>query len=146
MTVGSTGAYVAEYIWREDDRPCFRCSRCGHKQTKCQRAARCGFCSGEHWTKNCTNRDQAKCSVCSGEHPIWSRKCVIHPRSTSTAGTSNPAPKSRVPTPIRRSPSQTLSRAPTDTTPTLTVDFSSSNQSSTARVQIWSSASTARSL
>lgn len=47
----------------------FRCNKCmqyGHKAEKCrQEKPRCGYCAGEHYTKDCTDKNTLKCCHCT---------------------------------------------------------------------------------
>jgi hypothetical protein len=84
---GVSGAIVTPYEWKEDTRPCFRCSVYGHKQLNCKKTPRCGYCSGAHWTRECGKDTSPKCPACGGEHPVWDRQYRVYPqRANRTSG------------------------------------------------------------
>ena len=61
-----------------------RCEKCqrynDHPTSKCTNETKCGYCSGSHATKSCTNlQQQPKCNTCNEAHPTFSYKCKARP-------------------------------------------------------------------
>lgn len=95
---GVSAAYCTEFQAREDRGPCYRCNKYGHKQSRCTGRVRCGICSSEHDTRNCSNRDNPKCPACGDAHTIFDRGCPLHPKSNpklNLKGTPKPAKEPR---------------------------------------------------
>lgn len=62
---------------------CYRCMGFGHRATECQGNPTCGYCSGGHDTRTCTQRDHApKCANCgeAAGHPAYSGDCPVWQR------------------------------------------------------------------
>ena len=61
-----------------------RCEHCQsynvHPTNKCPNTPTCGYCSGKHKTKDCTNlQNPPKCANCDEPHPSFSYKCKGRP-------------------------------------------------------------------
>ncbi len=53
---------------------CQRCLDYGHTKNNCNHSISCAFCSGNHYSVTCPNRDQVpKCRNCHGSHPANNR-------------------------------------------------------------------------
>ena len=66
-----------------------RCEKCQqynlHPTEKCSNQPKCGYCSGTHLTRDCTNIQQPpKCSTCAEQHPTYSYKCKSRPTPLET--------------------------------------------------------------
>jgi hypothetical protein len=57
---GPTAGFAAPYVPKENNDRCFNCNAYGHYQFKCKKPARCGHCSGNHQSRECTNRDNSR--------------------------------------------------------------------------------------
>lgn len=59
---------------------CFKCNRWGHVQATCKGREACGYCTGEHATRECTRQDQLKCVNCKERgHPAWKKEtCKVY--------------------------------------------------------------------
>lgn len=44
---------------------CYKCNKYGHSYKKCRNKICCGFCSKDHDSKNCTDKNDLKCINCS---------------------------------------------------------------------------------
>jgi hypothetical protein len=81
-----SGEHYIAYLYDPKLNPpcCYRCYRRGHVSATCRARWACGYCAGEHDTRECTKRDQenqAKCTLCRGPHPAWAKaKCPAHAR------------------------------------------------------------------
>ena len=98
-----------------------RCERCQayntHTTNNCRNPLRCGYCSGPHLTRTCTNLAQPpSCATCNDQHPTYSSKCRSRPRP-SEAKPEHVVPLRTYPT---SSPTATAT-APTGTDPPLPV-------------------------
>ena len=61
-----------------------RCERCqvynNHQTIHCRNDPKCGYCSGPHNTKECSNLQQPpNCATCGDRHPTFSYKCKGRP-------------------------------------------------------------------
>ena len=59
---------------------CFKCQKWGHTQAACRSKEKCSFCSGEHFSKDCTKQtDTPKCPNCQKtDHHVWEKaKCPV---------------------------------------------------------------------
>jgi hypothetical protein len=74
------GAFCSKFEQRESLDLCYNCNRYGHKQVNCTHQKKCGICSNQHDTRNCSQRDSPRCPACKGDHPIFDRKCKFHPK------------------------------------------------------------------
>jgi hypothetical protein len=54
---------------------CYNCQGYGHIAKHCKRASKCGKCSGNHSTRDCTSKE-TKCSNCEGKHASWEAACT----------------------------------------------------------------------
>jgi len=66
-----------------------RCERCQqynvHHTANCTNENKCGYCSGPHPTRSCTNmQNPPKCTTCSEAHPTFSYKCKARPAPEPT--------------------------------------------------------------
>ena len=62
---------------------CFKCNRWGHTQAACRAREQCGFCSGEHYSKDCNKQNNTqKCPNCQQkDHAAWEKgKCPVFER------------------------------------------------------------------
>ena len=55
-------------------RRCYNCCRYGHLASKCRSKLRCGRCSLDHQTHECTS-DSLRCSNCNGNHISGCQSC-----------------------------------------------------------------------
>jgi hypothetical protein len=53
---------------------CYKCHGFGHTAYNCVKNERCGKCSHDHPTAQCTS-DERKCVNCGGSHEAWHIKC-----------------------------------------------------------------------
>ena len=53
---------------------CYKCQEFRHTASKCNKKVRCGRCSPNHLTTECTS-DECKCANCGGHHEAWPLKC-----------------------------------------------------------------------
>jgi hypothetical protein len=88
VSFGPTAGFAAPYVSNENNDPCFNSNAYGHYQFKCKKPARCGHCSGNHQSRECTNRDNPRCPACSGAHSIMDRRCVANPRHKNERGST----------------------------------------------------------
>jgi hypothetical protein len=61
-----------------------RCEKCqmynSHQTSQCPNDLKCGYCTGSHSTRACTNLQQPpKCTTCGDQHPTFSYKCKARP-------------------------------------------------------------------
>jgi len=78
---------------------CFRCQDWGHTQVSCSKKQKCGHCTREHRTSECTYKTEAKCANCLRDHKAWDRtKCKMYKaysqqiqRSTSYSTSCTPS-------------------------------------------------------
>jgi len=85
----SNGAYIYRRRYRVEPSHTppplpIRCEKCQqyntHHTSQCQNDIKCGYCSGPHNTKSCTNMKQPpKCTTCGESHPTFSYKCKARP-------------------------------------------------------------------
>ncbi|KAH7251080.1 hypothetical protein BKA59DRAFT_509186 [Fusarium tricinctum] len=56
---------------------CFNCGKPAHFKYQCTTHRRCGRCSADHDTRECTVRDRADycCPNCDGHHAAWDTAC-----------------------------------------------------------------------
>ena len=55
---------------------CVKCQEFGHIARFCKNTTRCGRCSGDHETRQCTKPATVrKCALCKGNHAAWSDTC-----------------------------------------------------------------------
>lgn len=88
-------AYV-RYRVREYLRPPRRCRNCcgtGHIEAECKEPARCGKCSGQHQSAQCTS-GAIKCLSCGEDHYTWSFKCSQNRKPAETGGKTGSIPAS----------------------------------------------------
>ena len=72
--------YTARIYDRALQTPCcFKCNRWGHTQMACRGKEKCGFCSGEHFSKDCNKQiNTQKCPNCHEDHSAWEKdKCLV---------------------------------------------------------------------
>lgn len=85
----SNGAYIYRSRYRVEPSHSspplpLRCEKCqqynDHPTAKCKNDTKCGYCSGSHSTRSCTNlQQQPKCTTCNDAHPTFSYKCKARP-------------------------------------------------------------------
>ncbi len=57
---------------------CYKCQKFGHNQKTCNNDPRCSFCSQNHATKDCRDKEtERKCVNCKGKHSANSNACPI---------------------------------------------------------------------
>ena len=66
-----------------------RCEKCqsynSHPTHQCPNPPKCGFCTGPHATRQCTNTQlPPKCSTCDQPHPTYSYQCKSRPQPETT--------------------------------------------------------------
>lgn len=66
---------VKEYI--QPVRQCFVCYKFGHSRGSCRSQQICSICSGNHFFKDCKNKDNINCINCNGSHIAISNSCPI---------------------------------------------------------------------
>ncbi|KAM3958744.1 LOW QUALITY PROTEIN: uncharacterized protein ACR2FA_007269 [Aphomia sociella] len=72
-----------EHIWfdtQEYIKPllqCYTCYKFGHGRGSCKNKQVCSICAGEHYYKDCKNKENNKCINCSGSHIAVSNSCPI---------------------------------------------------------------------
>jgi hypothetical protein len=58
---------------------CYNCQAYGHIGTQCKATTACGWCAGDHSSRDCPQRDERtatrKCAMCSGAHNAWNHQC-----------------------------------------------------------------------
>ncbi|EKG09001.1 Zinc finger CCHC-type protein [Macrophomina phaseolina MS6] len=58
---------------------CFNCQKYGHIGTQCQAPQACGYCAGQHSSKECSQKEdpnaERKCAACKRSHTAWSAIC-----------------------------------------------------------------------
>ncbi|EKG09471.1 Zinc finger CCHC-type protein [Macrophomina phaseolina MS6] len=58
---------------------CFNCQKYGHIGTQCQAPQACGYCAGQHNSKECGQKEdpnaERKCAACKRSHTAWSAVC-----------------------------------------------------------------------
>ncbi|EKG09040.1 Zinc finger CCHC-type protein [Macrophomina phaseolina MS6] len=63
---------------------CFNCQKYGHIGTQCQAPQACGYCAGQHSSKECGQKEDpnaerkcaaCKCAACKRSHTAWSAVC-----------------------------------------------------------------------
>ena len=82
---GASAAFCSRFEAAENNGPCYRCNKYGHKQGRCTRKMACGICAKEHQTRSCNNKENPKCPACAGAHTIFDRKCPLHPSNQRKA-------------------------------------------------------------
>ena len=65
---------------------CFKCQKFGHISAKCQSAEKCGHCSENHLSTDCSNNNQeSKCANCNLKHPANYIQCDVYIKQLQTA-------------------------------------------------------------
>ncbi len=65
-------------IYVPDPLRCYQCQQYGHQQTACRNTTKCSFCSQNHPTKDCPDKEtERKCVNCKGKHSANSNACPI---------------------------------------------------------------------
>lgn len=64
---------------------CKKCFIHGHTKNYCTMAPKCGYCTQNHWTKDCdlllsTNPPPPICTLCKGNHMATSDQCKYFPK------------------------------------------------------------------
>ena len=56
---------------------CFRCQEYRHYSINCKKSQACGYCSQEHATKECPQKEtgRRRCALCKENHATWDGKC-----------------------------------------------------------------------
>ena len=56
---------------------CFRCQQWGHRQSACAKQVKCGFCAGQHQTREC-KKERPSCANCGKGHTAWHKsECIV---------------------------------------------------------------------
>lgn len=89
----SNGAYIYRRRYRVEPSRSqpplpLRCERCqlynAHHTINCPNESKCGYCTGPHQTRDCSNlRRPPKCNTCGEQHPTFSYKCKGRPTGES---------------------------------------------------------------
>lgn len=66
---------VMEYI--KPVRQCFVCYKFGHGRGSCRSSQLCSICAGNHFFKDCNDKENIKCINCNGKHISISNSCPI---------------------------------------------------------------------
>lgn len=61
---------------------CFNCQQFGHIAKSCKNTTVCGYCIGQHSTRDCPKKERQlptdrKCTNCCKNHETWDRSCEI---------------------------------------------------------------------
>ena len=56
---------------------CFKCQGFNHIAKSCKKEARCGCCTGQHNTSECTGDPPKKCINCKADHEAQSGGCNV---------------------------------------------------------------------
>lgn len=60
---------------------CRRCQEWGHSTTNCFDDPRCAHCAQDHWTHQCTNKENKKCTNCGNQgHKAYDTDCPVYQR------------------------------------------------------------------
>lgn len=63
---------------------CYKCFKYGHIGPQCSATSQiCGFCAGNHVTKECPSKETRICAVCKGAHTAWSSSCSFRKKELS---------------------------------------------------------------
>ncbi|KAJ8723811.1 hypothetical protein PYW07_007791 [Mythimna separata] len=72
-----------EHLWfevREYFKPlvqCFKCYKFNHTSGSCKNAQVCSICAGNHYYKDCLQKDKIKCNNCQGPHVAVAYECPL---------------------------------------------------------------------
>lgn len=70
---------------------CRRCQEWGHATSNCFATPRCAHCAAEHWTHQCTTKENSKCVNCDREgHKAFSTECPIYIKRLALTKKSEP--------------------------------------------------------
>jgi hypothetical protein len=60
---------------------CYNCQKYGHIGTQCKAPTACGYCAGQHSSRDCPSKadktSARKCATCQGEHEAWNNRCPV---------------------------------------------------------------------
>lgn len=67
-------------VLAEDNLPCFKCNKYGHKQATCKTAPKCALCSEQHSRHNFSQPTRLECPACNkAEHSVFDWQSQLHP-------------------------------------------------------------------